>query len=62
MIKIHVKNGNANIAMAAAGEKEYDSKRTELLNFDVNWSYAGDIFAGADKEELTDASLKWFTK
>ena len=60
-LRIHVKGDVANVSFMSAGEKSSSTTEKRVFNFDVDWSFAGDVFAGPVGAKLTNASLNWFT-
>ena len=62
MIRLHVKDGKANIALVSSGDKKYDPNVTTLFKFEADFTAAGEIYAKADNTDLTLVDLKYSTK
>ena len=62
MIRLHVKDGKANVALVSSGDKEYDPKLSTLFKFEADFEAIGEIYAKADKTDLTLVDLKYSTK
>ena len=58
MLRIHSKGDKASIALVSSGEKNYVPHR-DLYRIETEWSFGGDIFATADKTDITNANLKF---
>ena len=60
-LKIDVKNGEASISLASAGEKNFDPLKTTLDVLSVPFTVDGGVFASSDGVDLTDARIKLVT-
>jgi len=58
MLRIHSKGDKASIALVSSGEKNY-TPHSNLYRIETEWSFGGDIFATADKTDITNANLKF---
>ena len=58
MIRLHVKDGKANIALVSSGDKEFDPAISKLFKFEADFAAVGDIYAKADKTDLSLVDLK----
>ena len=59
MVRVHVVNGVANIALVSSGEKEFNPKNYKLFNFECDIEIVGEVYALADKTNLVDADIKY---
>ena len=61
MLRIHVRDGKASIALVSSGEKNYEP-HSSLYKIEAEWNSVGTAFAVSDKTDMTDADLKFTTK
>lgn len=61
MLRIHVRDGKASIALVSSGEKNYEP-HSNLYKIEAEWNSVGTAFAVSDKTDMTDADLKFTTK
>jgi hypothetical protein len=61
MLRIHVRDGKASIALVSSGEKNY-VPHASLYKVEAEWNSVGSAFATAEKTDMTDADLKFAVK
>ena len=65
-VKIHVDGYRAKISIMSRGldmgEDAKGAKYVELFSVESDWTFAGDVFASAEGQSLTNAKLSFFTE
>ncbi len=60
-VRIHVKGDTAYIDVVSTAESNDYNNINHVFSFNVEWSFAGDVFASVSNASLNNVSLKWFT-